>query len=218
MEIDFWHERWKNGQIGFHQGEINEYLLKHWEKLALAPSSQIFVSMAGKTKDILWLTEQGFQVIANELSEQAVKAFFEENNLSFTVENIGDFDVYRSENIIFYCGDFFKLTSNLMKDVKGVFDRASLVAMPETMRKSYQQKMSEILPPAVKTLLVTMEYPQQQMDGPPFSVRETEVNDLFQNEFEINLLEVFDVLKVNPRFISKGLSEMLEKVYSLEKK
>jgi len=172
--------------------------------------------MAGKTKDILWLTNQGFQVIANELSEQAIKAFFDENTLAFTLEKHSDFDVYLAENIKFYCGNFFDLTSNILKDVKGVFDRASLVAMPELMRKSYQQKMKEVLPKDVKTLLVTMEYPQQQMDGPPFSVQEAEVNELFSNQFDISLLETFDVLAVNQRFVDKGLTEMLEKVYLLK--
>jgi len=218
METDFWHERWKNGQIGFHQDETNEYLLKHWEKLDLKQGSFIFVPMAGKSKDILWLKEQGFQVIAIELSEQAVKAFFEENKLSFTTEQKNDFIIYRSDNIEFYCGNYFDLTKDVMANVKAVFDRASLIAMPPAMRKLYKLKINEILPDSAKILLVTMEYPQQQMDGPPFSVLENEVNELFCDKYEIALLEEFDVLAENPRFIDKGLTKMLEKVYVMQLK
>lgn len=216
METDFWHERWKNGQIGFHQDETNSYLLKHWEKLALDEDSLIFVPMAGKSKDILWLTEQGYKVIAIELSEHAVKAFFSENELAFTIEESHTFTIYRSENIKFYCGNYFDLSSDIMKDVKAVFDRASLIAMPPAMRKLYQLKMNEILPIEAKILLVTMEYPQQQMDGPPFSVLEEEVNALYSTKFKITLLETFDVLAENPRFADKGLTQMLEKVYVLQ--
>jgi len=216
METDFWHERWKSGQIGFHQEQTNEYLLKHWEKLELAKGSLIFIPMAGKTKDILWLTEQGFQVIAIELSEKAVKAFFEENDLSFRTEQKDKFTIYHAQNIAFYCGNYFDLNTEIMQEVKAVFDRASLVAMPPAMRNLYKLKINEILPEFVKILLVTMEYPQQQMDGPPFSVLENEVNELFADNFNITLLETFDVLASNPRFADKGLTQMLEKVYSMQ--
>lgn len=218
MEIDFWHERWKNGQIGFHQNETNAYLLKHWQNLSLSKDSLVFVPMAGKTTDILWLISQGFKVIANELSEKAVNAFFNENDISFTVNKTENFNIYLSENLTFYCGDFFKLPTDKFKDVKGVFDRASLVAMPENMRQSYQKKMCELLSIDVNVLLVTMEYPQSQMDGPPFSVSENEVNLLFSNKFDLSLLETFDVLAENPRFIDKGLTSMLEKVYLMKAK
>jgi len=216
METDFWHERWKNGQIGFHQDETSAYLLEHWEKLDLAPGSHIFVPMAGKSKDILWLTEQGFHVIAIELSEEAVKAFFEENALTFNTEQSNGFVIYRSENIDFYCGNYFDLEEKNMLEVKAVFDRASLIAMPPAMRKLYQLKMNEIIPTATIIMLITMEYPQQQMDGPPFSVLETEVQKLFSENFNIELLETFDVLAENPRFKDKGLTQMLEKVYSMQ--
>jgi len=216
METDFWQERWKNGQIGFHQDETNAYLLNHWEKLNLKQGSLIFVPMAGKTKDILWLKEQGYRVLAIELSEQAVKAFFEENQLSFTIDEKKEFTIYCSDNIEFYCGNYFDLTTDLLADVKAVFDRASLIAMPPAMRKLYKLKINEILPQSAGILLVTMEYPQHQMDGPPFSVLENEVNELFSDKYEINLLEEFDVLAENPRFVDKGLTQMLEKVYIMQ--
>jgi len=216
MQTDFWHERWKNGQIGFHQDESNPYLVKHWSCLGLEAGNTVFVPLAGKTKDILWLTQQGFKVIANELSKSAVIAFFEENNVAYTVKKEPHFTVYSAANINFYCGDYFALKAEYLSEVDAVFDRAALIAMPSTMRESYRTHMEQLLPKPHKMLLISMEYPQEQMDGPPFSVMEAEVNALFSNNGEITLLETFDVLAVNPRFVSKGLSMMLEKVYCLD--
>ena len=35
MDHSFWLERWEQGQIGFHQTEINQYLSEHWHELGL---------------------------------------------------------------------------------------------------------------------------------------------------------------------------------------
>ncbi len=34
MDKDFWLERWERKEIGFHQNEINPYLLQYWQELA----------------------------------------------------------------------------------------------------------------------------------------------------------------------------------------
>ena len=217
MELDFWHERWKNDQIGFHQEQINRYLQKYWQVLGVTEGSCVFVPLAGKTKDILWLNSQGFHVKAIELSELAVKAFFVENSLEYQLEEAGQFNIYRSDNIEFYCGDFFALEKSQLADIAAVYDRASLIALPPAMRSVYEAKLKSILPDAVKILLVTMEYPQQEMDGPPFSVMESEVRQLFEDQFSIEVLENFDVIADNPRFADRGLSQMFEKVYCLSK-
>lgn len=216
MEHDFWHERWKSDQIGFHQEDTNTYLLKHWKTLKVESNAVVFVPLAGKSKDILWLSQQGLRVKAVELSEKAVEAFFVENQLDFKIEQSERFKLYQSNNINFYCGDFFDLSEAILLDIKAVYDRASLIALPPTMRALYQAKLKKILPPKVKILLLTMEYPQNEMDGPPFSVLEKEVFHLFSDQFSIDILESYDVIADNPRFADRGLTKMLEKVYYLK--
>ena len=62
MEPDFWHQRWQQNQIGFHQSEVNPYLRKYWQALAIAAPARILVPLCGKSLDLLWLAEQGYQV------------------------------------------------------------------------------------------------------------------------------------------------------------
>lgn len=113
-------------------------------------------------------------------------------------------------------GDFFNLTANQVRDVAGVFDRASLVALPIELRQKYAQHLKSILPDKAKILLVTFEYDQSKMVGPPFSVNETEVTELYQDYYEIKLLFKQDVLGSFPQFRNQGLNSLQEKVYLLK--
>ena len=45
-----------------------------------------------------------------------------------------------------------------------------------------------------KMLLLTMDYPQEQMAGPPFAVAEPEVQALFARDFSVRLLTTRDAL------------------------
>ena len=79
MDAGFWHQRWVSEQIGFHQEQINPYLQRFWPALALQPGNTVFVPLCGKSRDMLWLAEQGFGVLGVEVSPLAVEAFFAEN-------------------------------------------------------------------------------------------------------------------------------------------
>ena len=62
MDPDFWHNRWANNQIGFHEGKPNALLAKHFERLGLAPGAHVFLPLCGKTRDIAWLLDLGFKI------------------------------------------------------------------------------------------------------------------------------------------------------------
>ena len=54
------------------------------------------------------------------------------------------------------------------------------------------------------------------MEGPPFSVEESEIQTLYKPCFEIEKLHEQEVLDKYPRFKEKGLSSLAEKVYLLK--
>ena len=215
MKSHFWHERWQQNQIGFHQDEINPYLKSFWANPGLTPGSQIFVPLCGKSLDMLWLRQQGYQVLGIEISPTAVAAFFEENGIKPEVEDIHPFQRWSGDDIEILCGDFFALTARELEAVGAVYDRASLIALPPAMRRQYAEHLYQILPSPVEILLVTLEYPQQQMDGPPFSVSQDELNELYHDQYAISLLASSDIIGQEPHFKSKGLSHLMENVYRL---
>jgi len=86
------------------------------------------------------------------------------------------------------------------------------------MRRDYAAHMQKILPPGTQTLLVCFAYPQEQMNGPPFSVGNEEVSALFAPATEITFLSEIDALDNEPRFKQRGLTSLHEKVFRLRYK
>ena len=213
MDSSFWLERWQSNQIGFHQSEINRYLTQFWTQLNVAAPAQVFVPLCGKSKDMLWLRAQGYSVLGVELSELACRAFFTENELSYIVERRGAFDCYIGDGIEILCGDLFQMQPAQLAAVQAVYDRASWVALPPQRRSDYVAMMQRLLPVNAKWLLVTMEYAQSEMEGPPFSVAADEVMAAFPAEYHVVHLWREDVLAENERFRARGVTHLHEAVY-----
>jgi len=217
VKADFWHNRWENQLTGFHLDEVNPHLKANWSLLKLEKNTRIFVPLCGKTLDLIWLAEQGFKVVGVELSALAAEAFFTENNLAAQQSQVDGFTLWQSENISIFCGDFFNLSNDILGKIDAVYDRASLIALPPVMRQDYAIKLMDLTQSASK-LLITLEYDQSKMDGPPFSVSQSEVEALYSNGYEVKQQVAQDVLDENERFRQKGLDFMNECVYQLTPK
>ena len=215
MEIDYWLERWKREEIGFHQNDINPYLCQYWKELDLSKGSKVFVPLCGKSQDMLWLYGQGHNVLGVELSGLAVEDFFKENKLFPNYSVCKRFTRYDTNSICILKGDFFDLDRKDLIEVSAVYDRASLVALPQDKRDSYVSHLLGILLPGTQILLVTLDYSQLEMLGPPFSVSVSEVEKLFGTYSTISLLARFDVLDQYPRFYEKGVSKLYENIFLL---
>jgi thiopurine S-methyltransferase len=215
MKKEFWLERWERAEIGFHQNEINPFLLRFWQALPNPAGGEVFVPLCGKSLDMVWLRQQGCSVLGVELSAIAVQDFFKENGLSPTHTAIGKFESYEAGGIRILCGDIFDLGPEDLTKVSAVYDRASLVALPPDMRERYARHLVDVLPPATQILLVTFDYPQAEMQGPPFAVSVKEVEVLYSKYAEIRLLAQEDALAKNPRFQQRGVSRMQESTFLL---
>lgn len=218
MDSEFWHERWKKNEIGFHQENINAYLKQFSQKLHIRNGQRIFVPLCGKSRDMLWLQSQGYSVIGTELSPLAVEAFFNENGLQATQTAKGKLTRWQSGTIEVLCGDFFDVHSSDLNGVTGVYDRASLIALPPEIRECYARHLISMLPPQdARILLITMEYPKEEMQGPPFTVTEKEVKKLYGLDFQIEKLLEQGGLENDPYFKERGLTRLTEKAYLLSR-
>jgi len=213
MKKDFWLERWEREEIGFHQAEINPYLPRYWQELRLAKNGLVFVPLCGKSKDMQWLHEQGYKVLGVELSPIAVHAFFRENGYTPQLTSKGRFEQCEANDLSILCGDFFDLVKGDLAAVNAVYDRASLIALPPEMRERYVSHLTQILPPETMILLITVDYTQKEMTGPPFSVTSNEVEELYRDHANVRLLASMDVLAQNPRFQERGLSCLQENIF-----
>ncbi len=163
MENEYWLERWKKKEIGFHQESFNEYLLQYGEVL-LKNSKNVFIPLCGKTKDILWFYQYHYHILGVEISEIACKEFFEENSISYSIQQKGYFKIFSSfdKKIYIINGDFFSLTEDFINSfflIDSIYDRASLVAFPYTKRKDYVKKIYELFHKIkIKYVLICLEF------------------------------------------------------------
>ncbi|NVZ26632.1 thiopurine S-methyltransferase [Pseudomonas gingeri] len=217
MQPEFWHKRWEFNQIGFHLDQVNPCLQRFWPDLALEPEARVLVPLCGKSLDLAWLAAQGLRVLGVELSEKAVEAFFAEQQLKPQVREHGALRIYEAGPLELWCGDFFALTAADVADCTALYDRAALIALPLEMRARYTAHLTRILPGGCQGLLITLDYDQAQIDGPPFAVLDGEVRRLLEPQWQLRMEEERDVLGESWKFLQAGVTRLEERVYRLEK-
>lgn len=216
MDREFWYQRWRAGETGFHDTDVNPLLVRYWPGLEVDRSDRVFVPLCGKSVDMVWLASRGHRVLGVELSPIAVEAFFDEQGLDPRVRHRDGLEIWDAGDIRVYCGDFFALDRALTGRIGAVYDRAALIALPETMRADYVRHLRSLLPPAgAPMLLVTLDYDAAEMDGPPFPVTHDEVDDRFGVGWRIEQVHVEDALAGSPRLRERGLTALSQAVYRL---
>ena len=218
LRAEFWLERWRSGQTGWHQTDVNRWLVKHWPVLGLERDSPVFVPLCGKSLDMAWLRALGHRVIGVELAETAVRCFFEEAGTPFKVFNTaGDMPRFSSGGIHIYCGDYLELSAAHLEAAPGAFDRGALVALPAEQRAVYADHVQRVLPERAQVLLIALDYDQQRAPGPPFAVSKEEVQALYGARCRIRLLDSARTAELPPHFVERGIDEAVEGIYLITK-
>ena len=212
-----WLKFWENNETNWHGDRITQELVEYFELFELETRDKVFVPLCGKSLDMIYIMNQGFSVVGVEISEIGVRQFFSENNLTYKITKVDDFDLYSSENLEIYCGDFFSLTSKHLNNVKAVLDSKSLIALEPDLRQKYAKHLNDIISLGVRILLVTLQYPQHQMSGPPFSVDKSEVESLFSMTFETRELKSFNDIENGSKLVRAGVDFINNAAYCLRK-
>ncbi|ESO82999.1 hypothetical protein LOTGIDRAFT_223159 [Lottia gigantea] len=155
---NFWVDFWKSdeGRECYLQ-KPHECLIKFEDKLFKGRNGvKTFVPMCGKTFDLISLKQKGHQVVGVEISEDAVKHFFELNKLDYNVtpEPSIDGKLYQSEcgKIKIYVGDFFKFGPHLEKDFDAVWDAGALHSLGKPKRPGYVDVLKSVISPECEIL------------------------------------------------------------------
>jgi thiopurine S-methyltransferase len=162
-----------------------------------------------------WLADAGHRVLGVELSELACRAFFAEAGMAVTETHDGRFRIFSGGAVRLLCGDVFALTATDLANVRGVYDRAALVALPPEMRQRYAHALVSRLPRNVRMLLVTFDYEQSKMPGPPHAVPFAEVQSLYGDAFTLQVLHDTGRADPPPHLKAKGLAWIAEQTIAL---
>jgi thiopurine S-methyltransferase len=217
MDPSFWLQRWRANEIGFHQDKVQPALVKHWTHLNIPKGARVFVPLCGKSHDMTWLESQGLTVIGSELSELAADAYFSERGQTPSVRTAGSFTVKSAGNVEIWCGDFFALKSEHVS-ATAAYDRAALVAMPPEMQEKYVAKLAELMPAGSQTVLIGLDYKQSEMTGPPFAISCIAVQTLFEDDFNVTLIEAKDGLAKSDHLAKRGVTYLEEATYLLRRR
>jgi thiopurine S-methyltransferase len=210
MDPDFWLERWQRGEIGFHLSRPHPKLVRNWHRASLAAGAEVLVPLCGKSRDMEWLVAAGHGVCGVELSVEALSDFVADAGLSLDRVQGG----YAGSGWRLVCGDWFDFIADRRYPL--FYDRAALIALPPPMRARYVAHLLGQLSEQARGLLITLEYDQKEMDGPPFSVSAEEVRRHFDGLARVTELERADILAHEPRFRERGLGRLEEVVWLVE--
>jgi thiopurine S-methyltransferase len=172
MDPQFWRDRWQEGRTAFHEGKPNALLSRFISHLD--GKRRVLVPLCGKADDLAYLASRGHEVVGIELVEDAVRAFFSEHGLVPEVDGTR----YSAAGITVFARNVFEVTAEDTGSIDAIYDRAALVALPPELRVQYIAHLRAIAGNA-PGLLVAIEYPQELLPGPPFSVPDAEVRAHF---------------------------------------
>jgi len=215
VQPDFWLDRWRTAQIGFHQAAVDRHLKAYWPQLMVPANSPVFVPLCGKSLDLLWLRERGHSVKGVELSPVALESFLMEHGIPARRRVLVDFDVYEADGFTLFCGDYFELTPALLGSVSAVYDRAALISWTPAAREAYVRHLTSLTRPGTQTLLIAVEYPPEQMSGPPFPLTRDTIENLYAGHYSIEELGRHEILELEPRLKARGLTELREVCYRM---
>ena len=212
---EYWQQKWESDDIGFNQSQPNQLLQRYFNIAHSKLGDHIFVPLCGKSIDMIWLVNQGYNVVGVELSTIACEAFYQENNIPVSMTRTDDFTVYRSDKITLYAGDFFKLSKEMLGRIDVVYDRAALIALPAELRQRYAAYLLKLIDLDTVIFLITTVYNQNEMTGPPFSVDDKEVATLYSNRFKVKQIYNKPVQVIPSHLQARGLVTAHEQVYYL---
>jgi thiopurine S-methyltransferase len=216
MKPEFWLERWHDEKIGFHQNEYNSRLVQHWDSSGAEPQ-RTCVPLCGKSLDLRFLAQFG-AVTGVELAQSAIRDFFREWACPAEQSEVFGVPAMQGNGVTILHGDIFELPIELHGNFSHVYDRASMIALPPAMRSRYVKVLHDLLEPGGQVLLVTIQYPDGELPGPPFSVGPDWLSAHAGECFSIELIETIDTWRADSRLAEEGLSAVDTHVFRLKKR
>ncbi|XP_032435868.1 probable thiopurine S-methyltransferase [Xiphophorus hellerii] len=219
MELSEWNQRWQENKIGFHQPGVHSMLQTNYEAVVNGRSGvRWFFPLCGKSVDMKWLADLGHSVVGVEISETAIRQFFQENNMTFSEEDVPAVPgakVFQNSDrsVSLYQCDLFIFSSAVAGRFGAIWDRGSLVAINAQDRDRYAALIVSLMAPDCRYLLDTLLYNPELYKGPPFYVPEEQVQSLFGSRCDVKLLQSVDALTDRQR--AWGLEALTENVHLL---
>jgi thiopurine S-methyltransferase len=214
IENNFWLKVWENNDIPFHADTVKTDLIEFFPSLNLQKDARILVPFCGKSKDLIWLSDQGYEVIGIEISRIACEDFFRELGVQPSIIKKTSCTVYQHNNIQIICADLFNLTKNDFPKIHAIYDCKALIALQHDIKKKYVKHLLSCVDHDIQILLFTIDT-EANVQGPPFPISDAETHALYA-DFEVIKLKKNRISDLPSHLIQKGFREFDEKVFLLK--
>ena len=217
MEHGFWLDKWERGEIGFHREEVHANLVRELEWFEAGQPGHVLVPLCGKSRDLFFLASRGHGVIGVELSEIACRALFDREGLVPEQSERGPFQAWSAGGVTVLQGDIFELRPEHVPDANRIWDRASMIALPPQMRRTYVTKLRDVMSAQTEArmLLNTLEYTTGTGLGPPFNVTDEEVFSSYR-DFGVSNVHTDDQSdQIRPAWRERGVRSLVVRVYRI---
>ena len=201
-----WLDRWENDRTGWHESAGNVGLHAYWQ----GNGGRVLVPLCGKSPDLVWLARHGHEVTGIELAEKAIHEFYAEQSLGYRETERANMRAYVCDElpITLFCGDYFSFEAD---PFDALYDRGAIVAVEPAERPNYAAHTRRLLKPDAPVLIITLEYDQSIVQGPPFAVHGDELKAYWSNLERAGERDDFETCP--PKFRQAGLREILEVVW-----
>lgn len=217
MTLQRWEDAWTANFIPFHTRNVHKDLIIY-EKQLLSNPGRIFVPLCGKTVDMKYLADKGHLVVGVEISDKAIKQFFEESKFKFekNKDTSGRFCEYKSldSKVILYKGDLFDMNAEVLGKFDAIWDRGSFCAINIEDREKYAKVVTGLLKIKGKYMVNIFTYNKTKFGGPPHSMNEDDILKYFGPYCTVKLLNSYDDLK--PLHKEWGLNSFVVSNYLLQ--
>ena len=213
MESQFWLDRWEADQIGFHEAEGNSKLPQFWSTQNKG-QQEICVPLCGKTLDLRYLSNFG-HVTGFELSPIAIRDFFREWSVTPVESDRFGLRCLSARGVSLIEADFLALPTAFYESFTHIYDRAAMIALPPRLRGSYTQQIHRLLARGGEALVLTIEYPNGEIPGPPFSIDPIEIERFYRDGFEIAHLETENIWRSDSRLVQEGITALSSHIFRL---
>lgn len=215
--LNYWKESFwlqKDIPLPWHQTTPHPKLLKYADKF-LVKAARVLVPLCGKTLDLKWLYENGYEVVGVEGTEFAIEEFFKDTKLEFSKAPYGDGGlIYQTpdKRLTILRTNFFTLSdANYVATFDSVWDRAALVAVLPEHRRFFAASVKRLAKPSFKCVSVVTEFDESKVEGPPYSVDQEEISNLYGECATITKLDTISIPPNTDEYINEPLNDLLIK-------
>lgn len=203
--------------------------MKYYPELVRGKRPRILLPLCSKSVDLLWLWRRGHEVVGIEDIGKSVIDFAKTSGLQLTADddnnNIQMIKNYvTAENMLKALQTNFTSTNNPFSDhsFDTIWDRSGFASIPPHYRMFYAEAMKQLLTwDNFRYLLLVYEYDEEAVEGPPYSVTEDQIRELFSDIANVSKIHEkgmdFDSRFRANKFSQSGI-DIREVIYLLQNK